>query len=204
MTEPTLDEFLALVQGRRGHFLLESGYHGGLWLDLDGLFADPQRLAPFIRQLGDRLRSHGAEIICGPLLGGALVAQSVALRLETGFCFTRPGPPAGGSGLYRARYVLPAALRSHVQDKRVAVVDDVMSAGSSLRATCDELRSHGAIPVAVGALLVLGQVGERYFSEERRLPVEAAVRDAFEIWPPSECPLCDGGVPLEDLTAKAE
>ena len=32
---------LELVSGRRGHFLLESGLHGGLWLDLDGLFPPP-------------------------------------------------------------------------------------------------------------------------------------------------------------------
>ena len=31
--------FLGLVSGRRGHFRLESGHHGGLWLNLDPLSA---------------------------------------------------------------------------------------------------------------------------------------------------------------------
>jgi orotate phosphoribosyltransferase len=83
-------------------------------------------------------------------------------------------------------------------------VDDVMSAGSSLRATSEELRSHGATPVAVGALLILGGVGARYFEETEGLPVEAVVRDELEIWSPSECPLCAHGVPLEALGQRTE
>ena len=203
MVEPTLADFLALVHGRPGHFLLESGYHGGLWLDLDGLFGRPQKVAPFVARLSDQLGRHAVDLVCGPLLGGALLAQSVATALGTEFCFTQPGPPADGVGLYQARYRLPAAFRSRVRGRRVAIVDDVMSAGSSLRATCAEIRSSGALPVAVGALLVLGEVGTRYFVDEQRLPVEAVIRDALELWPPSECPLCKQGAPLEDLTAPA-
>jgi orotate phosphoribosyltransferase len=201
MVEPTLGDFLALVHGRRGHFRLESGYHAGLWLDLDGLFGRPRQIAPFVARLSDHLRRHQPELVCGALPGGALLAQSVATALNTEFCFTQPDLPERGAGLFRARYRLPAAFRSQVQRRRVAVVDDVMSAGSSLRATCAELRAHQAIPVAVGALLVLGKVGERYFVEEQRLPVETVTRDTFELWPESECPLCKQGVLLEDPTA---
>ena len=31
---------------RRGHFLLESGHHGNLWLDLNSLFLRPAALLP--------------------------------------------------------------------------------------------------------------------------------------------------------------
>jgi hypothetical protein len=77
-----------------------------------------------------------------------------------------------------------------------------MSAGSSLRATCAELRANKAILVAVGALLVLGTVGERHFIDEQRLPVESVIRDTFDLWPESECPLCAQSVALEDPTAQ--
>src|SRR5271157_4879141 len=39
---------LDLMSLRRGHFRYESGYHGEIWLDLDRLFFDPRRLAPFV------------------------------------------------------------------------------------------------------------------------------------------------------------
>ncbi len=202
MVEPTLVDFLALVHGRRGHFRLESGYHAGLWLDLDGLFAQPQQIAPFATRLSEHLRPHSIELVCEPLVGGALLAQILATGLGAGFCFTQPGPPAPGAGLFRARYHLPAAFRSGVRGRRVALVDDVLSAGSSLRATYVELRRHEAVPVAVGALLVLGVVGATYFGEQG-LPVEAVIRDTYQLWSPSECPRCTAGESLEDPTAPA-
>ena len=55
MAEPTLAALLELVNGRRGYFRLESGHHGGLWLDLDALFAHPRAIEPCLE-----LRASGA------------------------------------------------------------------------------------------------------------------------------------------------
>jgi len=53
-------------------------------------------------------------------------------------------------------YRLPGGLRERVRGKTIAVVDDVINAGSAVRGTLAELRACGATPMAVGALLVLG------------------------------------------------
>ena len=108
--------------------------------------------------------------------------------------------PSESGGLYRARYVLPRALADRARGKRVAMVDDVMSAGSALRGTFAELRAHGAEPVVAGALLVLGTAGADRFAEQR-VAVEAAARAPYELWPPDACPLCAAGEPLEDVAA---
>ena len=107
----SLAGFLELVNARRGHFRLESGHHGSLWLDLDALFAEPRALAPFITRLAADLRRHRPEVICGPLLGGAFLAQLMAHSLEAEFCFTERQVPARADGLYRTRYRLPPAYR---------------------------------------------------------------------------------------------
>lgn len=203
MSEITAAAFRDLVAGRRGHFRLESGHHGRLWLDLDPLFAAPRRVAPFVAALATAIRPHAPAAVCGPLLGGAFLAQLVAHALDVEFWFTeRVLPPESGGGLYPARYRLPPALTPRVRDTRVALVDDVMSAGSALRGTFAELRAHGARPVVAGALLVLGSAGADFFAEHR-VAVEAVSRDAYDLWPPAACPLCAAGVPLEDVTAPA-
>jgi orotate phosphoribosyltransferase len=139
-------------------------------------------------------------VVCGPLLGGAFLAQIIARSLEVEFCFTERVPPSDEIGsLYRTRYRLPSAFTSRVRGKRIAMVDDVMSAGSALRGTFAELLEHGALPVAAGALLVLGDVGDDFF-ERNGIPVEAVARDRYELWPPAACPLCAAGVPLEVAT----
>jgi orotate phosphoribosyltransferase len=195
---PTTQDFLALVSGRRGHFQLESGHHGGLWLDLDPLFADHERIRPFVRALAASVSEHEPELVCGPLLGGAFLAQLVAQELGVEFCFTERFAPADGGGMYRVEYRLPRSFRARVAGRRVAMVDDVMSAGSALRGTCAELRAHRADPCVAGALLVLGSVGSDHF-EEQRIPVSAVCRDDYPVWVPGECPLCDQGIPLEPV-----
>lgn len=194
----TAGAFLKIVDGRRGHFRLESGHHSALWLDLDPLFSDPRRVEPFVSALAAALRPHDVAVVCGPLLGGAFLAQLAARALDAQFCFTERVMPAGRDGLYRAQYRLPPTMISGVRGKRVALVDDVMSAGSALRGTHAELLGHGAVPVVVGALLVLGNAGADYFAE-KALPVEAVARDDYDIWFPGSCPLCASGTPLEDV-----
>lgn len=188
--------FLNLVNGRTGHFLLESGHHGALWLDLDGLFSDSRRIAPFVDALAAKIAPFDVAVVCGPLLGGAFLAQLIARALGVDFCFTERVSPSGEAGLFAARYVMPAALVPRVGGRRVAIVDDVMSAGSALRATFSELRAHGAEPVVAGALLVLGTSGADYFAAQG-IPVEAVAGDAYDLWLPESCPLCASGEPVE-------
>jgi orotate phosphoribosyltransferase len=200
MTEPTLAAFFELVAARRGHFRLESGHHGALWLDLDALFSSPRRVAPFVAALAEKIRPHEVSMICGALLGGAFLAQLLAHALGVEFCFTERVLPAEPAGLYGARYLLPPASVPRLTGKRVAMVDDIMSAGSALRGTYNELERHGATPAVAGALLVFGSVGAGFFAD-RGVPVEAVNRDEYELWLPADCPRCARGEALEDLAA---
>ena len=190
------DRFLALAAGRRGHFSLESGHHGGVWLDLDALFADPHAVDPFVDTLAAQLRSYQLDAICGALVGGAFLAQLIARRLGVRFWYAEPVPSERTGALFQVEYHVPAAFVAPA-DGRVAIVDDVMSAGSALRGTYAALLARSTTPVVAGALLVLGTTGERFF-EQCGVPVVAAARHEYELWTPSGCPLCAAGAPLED------
>ncbi len=168
-----------------------------LWLTLDALFVDPQKIAKLVAALADKLRPYAVSAVCGPLQGGAFLAQALATTLDTNFYFTAPQPAADGTGLFQAEYHLPPELRRRVRGARVAVIDDVISAGSSVRATVAALTAAGATTVVVAALLVLGDAGITHFSE-RGVPVETLARREFVLWDPGGCPLCQAGSPLED------
>jgi orotate phosphoribosyltransferase len=195
---------LDLINARGGHFLLESGHHSGLWLDLDTLFLHPARLMPFIRDLAEMLAQAAApDAICGPLLGGGLIASAVATVLDTELYIAEPVAPAGSEGeLFRARYAVLGSTRPRLRERRIALVDDVVNAGSATRATVSDLRSAGADVVAVGALLVLGTAAADYAEQEGITLVRVAAM-ANRIWRPAACPLCESGEPLEDLGGNA-
>lgn len=198
-SQPPVTDVFDALPARRGHFVLESGYHTDIWLTLDALFVDPAALAPHVAALAELLRGHAPTAICGPLFGGAFLAQAVATALAVKFFVVEPAPAssdAGTTGMFTARYQLPAGQRGRVRDNRVAVVDDVISAGSSVRATITALTDAGASIAAVGALLVLGDAALTHFAAQA-VPVETLGHRALLLWTPAECALCRAGMPLE-------
>jgi orotate phosphoribosyltransferase len=199
MVDSAASAFLDFAHARAGHFRLESGYHATLWFDLDALFAAPARIDPFVDSLADRLRPYRVDVVCGALVGGAFLAQLLARTLGTAFCFGERVMPQA-SGLYGAKYRLPGAFAPLVRVKRVAILDDVMSAGSAMIGTCTAIQVMGGLPVVAAAFMVLGSRGEAFFTEHN-IPVEALIRRDFDLWSPSDCPLCANGTPLEDPAA---
>jgi len=202
VSETASQDFLSLVTARQGHFRLESGHHSQLWFDLDSLFVEPPRVAPFVNGLAQALRGRDVAAVCGPLVGGAFLAQMLSAALQVEFSFTERVLPAGREGLYRADYRLPRGLRDRVRGKRVAIVDDVISAGSAVRGTYAELQAHGAHPGVVGALLMLGSLASNFFAQQG-VPVTSVAQLPYDLWTPGECPLCVCGPPLEDIAAGA-
>jgi orotate phosphoribosyltransferase len=193
-------ELLNLLSAHKGHFRLESGYHGGMWLDLDPLFMMPGRIQPLVEALAARLKGHGIEAVCGPLVGGAFLAQALASLLDIEFYYAERFVPAvrDSDALYPVEYRIPAGVGGMVRGKAVAVVDDAISAGSAVRGTLVALEANGAKTVAMGALLVLGSQAEQ-FCRERGLALEYIAQLPYEVWLPAECPLCASGVTLEDM-----
>jgi orotate phosphoribosyltransferase len=169
------------VPARRGHFAYESGHHGVLWLDLDTLFVRPSRLQPYVAELASQLALHGLEVVCGPLVGGALLAQAVATELDVAFCYSTPGS-----------YTLPDAFAPVVTGRRVAIVDDAVNAGAAVRGTAAAVRGLGGQLTAIGALLLLGA------AVDLGVPVEHLAAMPAALWTVADCPLCHAGAPLDN------
>jgi orotate phosphoribosyltransferase len=179
---------IELVRPRRGHFELGTGYHGDVWLDLDGLFLRPALLRPHIDALAEQLSQHQPEAVCGPAEGGAFLALALATELGVAFL---PGYRDGATG-----YRLPG-VPGGITGWRVALADDAVNAGTAVRACATELQSSGAIPVAVAALLALGPA-EATVRDAMGLPLHAAATLNSQAWPAATCPLCASGTALTE------
>jgi len=99
-------------------------------------------------------------------------------------------------GLFPVEYRLPKALQPVVKGKRVAIVNDVINAGSAVRGAFFDLQALGADIVAIGALLALGDAIAE-FATEHHVALELLERMPNNLWTPAECPLCATGIPLE-------
>jgi orotate phosphoribosyltransferase len=193
-----LDELMTLMAARHGHFRLESGHHGELWLDVDRLFRRPAQLRPLIAALAERLAVHQFDAVCGPLTGGAFVGYAVAQELGVEFVHATRHPRRDDRSLFPVDYAIPFTLTDIVAGKRVAVINDVINAGSSVRGAIANLHALGAIPIAIAALLTLGD-GAADLAAAKKIPLVSLATTTNRIWTPAECPMCAAKTALEDL-----
>jgi orotate phosphoribosyltransferase len=166
-----------LVRARRGHYAFPSGFHGDLWLDLDLLFAVPADIAPLAAELARQLPP--ADAVCGPMTGGALLAELVAVEMRAELAWSE-----------LPSYAVPRALGERLRGRRVAVVDDAINAGSAVGATIEALRGCGAEVVGVGTLMLLGG------GWSPGVPFVWLEAVESQLWPAADCPLCGDGVPF--------
>jgi orotate phosphoribosyltransferase len=162
------------------------------------LHLDARRLARLSAGLASLLAQHEPDVVCGPMIGGAFVAQHVATELGAEFVYAeRFEPPDSNDALFAVEYRVPTLLRDAVRGKRAAVVDDVINAGSATRATFADLVACGARPVVIGALLVLGEAAAA-FAAAKGVALERDAALPSDLWDPGGCPLCAAGIPLQD------
>lgn len=185
-----------MVRGRRGHFRMESGHHGDLWFQLETLCQHSREIRAFAERLAAKLKRYEIEAVCGPLVEGAFVALLVSLELGCEFVYAERFADATREGLFPVEYRLPKALQPMVKGRRVAIVNDVISAGSAVRGTYFDLQTVGAEMVAIGAPLALGDTIHE-FAAQHRVALELLEHMPNNLWTPTECPLCAKGMPLE-------
>lgn len=192
-------DLLALLPGRRGHFRMESGYHSDQWFNLDRLFDDLARLQPFVDGLAHRLAAHRIDAVIGPMTGGAKLADLIGAKLGLPSFPTERHENPHATGLFPVRYLMPAAQRENLRGKRVAIVDDAISAGSAVKGTHADLLACGANPVVCGALIIFGDAAAE-FAAKNNLRLECMTRMSFGMWKPADCPLCKAGVEVERVS----
>lgn len=186
------NDLLALTAERSGHFRLESGHHTDRWLDLGQLFSKPASLRPFVIQLAEKVAAHQPDLICGPMTGGALLAELIADRLEVRFAFAERSMVGG-----RPHYAIPVSLRESIAGQRIAVVDDAISAGSAVGGTVADVGACRGDVHALAALILVSDRPHR-LAASLRLPLEWLVDLPTDVWLPDECPLCRRGEPLSE------
>jgi len=169
-------EFLAFALARDvlrfGEFVTKAGRRTPYFFNA-GLFSDGASLRALGRFYAEAWLASGvaADQLFGPAYKGITLAAATAIALaqmghNLPFSFNRKEAKDHGEG----GVIVGAALEG-----RVLIVDDVITAGTSVRESVDLIRSHGAVPA--GVLIALDRM-ERGQGEASAVQ---EVRDAYGI-----------------------
>ena len=125
------------------------------------------------------------------------MALLVANKLEAQFVYAERIEHGERAGLFPVEYRVPTTLRSALRGKRVAIVNDVINAGSAVRGTAADLKACGAEIVAIATAATIGTAATQ-LADEYRVPLYKLATLEARVWPPDDCQLCRDGVPMKN------
>jgi orotate phosphoribosyltransferase len=190
----SLQEFEVLMID--GHFDYGNGYHGRVYLNPHRIFRQPSliwRLAQDLIEVLPEEIVSSTDVVAGPVLGGALLAHTMAGLLDSRRSLSMPptsfapvSSDPDGTVLLRPFY------QNVVKGKRVLVADDVRNTGKTFE------RAKSVIEAAGGTVIATAQIYDRLEAiVELDVPnFTLAEFRAPENYAVAECPLCRTGVPV--------
>lgn len=183
----------------KGHFVLTSGQHSPEFIAKDLLLQNPHLFFTLCGYLADEFMDDDVKVVIGPVTGGMLIAFLVAQKLDTvphSVSAMYADQKRAGEGIGNIITIRPAFASRLKPGMRVAVVDDVLTTGGSLRQVIGAVQSCGAEVVAAGVLVNRGQVT----AEDLGVSKLVALCDkSAPAYPAEQCPLCHKGAPINTI-----
>jgi len=177
--EEILERTRALLSG---HFVLSSGKHSSRYIQCARLFEFPEYGDIVGEKLAELLRKYDVETVVGPAMGGVILSYVVARYLKARSLFTER--ENGVMKLRRGFTVKPG--------EKVAVVEDVVTTGGSVKEVIELLKDLGANVMCVGS--IIDRSGGRV---DFGVPFESLLKLELPVYEPEDCPLCKQGIPAE-------
>jgi orotate phosphoribosyltransferase len=179
-----------------GHFDYGNGYHGRVYLNAHRIFRQPSliwRLAQDLIEILPESIVDQTDVVAGPVMGGALLAHTIAGLLDGRRKLTHPPTSFAPLSLDdTGALVLRPFYRTVVAGKQVLLADDVRNTGETLE------HAKRIIEAAGGTVIATAQICDRLEAiVDAGVPNFAlAEYDAPENYPASACPLCQAGTPV--------
>lgn len=182
-----LDEFFAAGVLVRGHYLLTSGRHSDMILQIANAFTHHECSEMLAKDIAERFKDEGVDVVMGPALGGVILSYEVARQL-------------GVAGIYCERENGAMVLKrgfSIEKGQRVLIVEDVVTSGASLGLAVELVAREGGVVAGIG-VIVDRTLGAADFG----VRFESVVEIEIASYPADECPLCAAQEPLTLTSGK--
>lgn len=187
--------FRALGVMRQGHFKLHSGLHSDGYIDKDALYAHSKVLWELADAISrDLVTPDTIDVIVGPESGGSKFAMMLGLFLEPQDGREIPCAYPRKSDKDKWEYIFERGQGETLRGKRVLIVDDVLTTGDTLLRVKAAIEKCGGIPQSF--LVIWDRRKDK--QAPLSIPFVAFKKVEMSLWEPSECSLCQEGVPLSE------
>lgn len=135
-----------------GRFKLSSGMESFYYINFKEATMVPGYIKRVAYEMGSALREEGVDALVGVAVAGALIASYIGALFDLPVTFVRSEPKNHGLG---------RDVEGDVRDMKVAVIDDVLTTGGTIKRAYEALVSSGAIPTLAAVAFNRQQGGGR-------------------------------------------
>ncbi|HEY4503102.1 MAG TPA: phosphoribosyltransferase family protein [Candidatus Paceibacterota bacterium] len=187
-------EILTRVGGilPNSHFVGTSGLHFDTYVNKDCLYPHTKETSRIGRIFADKFKDADIQVVVGPALGGIIISQWTAYylseihKMEILGVFTEK-TPEGGQKITRG-------YDKYVKNKKVLVVEDIVTTGGSMAKTVKAVQDAGGNVVAACAMI---NKYENMGSEVLGVPFFALADLFVPTYGSEQCPICKAGIPID-------
>ena len=182
-TDGFLTHKLLLEEGalQEGHFQLTSGRHSARYIEKIRILQNPEIAVQLCEIMADRLAEYEFDAIVGPAYGGIALAFETARLMQKKFLFTQR---KDDKMTIRNGFDLS-------EIRQVAVIEDIVTTGSSVLEVIECLNSLNINTIAIAA--IVDRSGGKV---DFHCPFIPLLTMDIPSWEADDCALCKAGTPL--------
>ena len=183
---------------RDTHVVYTSGLHGNTYINKDAVYVDTTSISLLCSMMAEKYVDADVDTVLGPAIGAVILSQWTAHHL--GILLNRKIASVYAEKSDRG-FVIRRGYDSFVMQKKILIVEDVVTTGGSIKSVIDEVKRVNGTIVGVSALCNRGGI----LSKDLKVPrFEALLNIKLGTWTSDKCPLCQSGIPINTRMGKGK
>jgi orotate phosphoribosyltransferase len=183
------------------HVVYTSGQHGTAYVNKDRIYPHTRLVAELCWKIAESFAflERIPDIVIAPAIGGVILSQWTAHALSEiaskEVLALYAEKDADGEG-----FVVKREYDKLLPDKRIVVVEDILTTGGSVKKVVEAVRRLGGNVIGVGAICNRGGVTSADVGSVRKL--FALLNVKLDAWDEADCPMCKSGIPINTDVGK--
>lgn len=167
-----------------GHFLLSSGLHSSQYFQCARVLQYPQYAEELAEDIVGHFTNKNINLVIAPAIGGLIIGHEVARVMKIRFVFTERSKETDEMVLRRGF--------DFEEGEKALVIEDVLTTGRSVREILKLIQKEGSEVVGIGFIIDRSNNSVKF-----GIPKYAIFELPAIVYQPTECPLCEKGLPID-------
>lgn len=172
------------------HIVYSSGKHGDTYFNKNQIFTKPDYISWIGKKFAEEFANSEIDAVIGPITGGAILSSWTAYylsELESKNIYSLYADKEGDG------FVIKRGYDKYCKDKKLLVVEDVLTTGGSVKKVIEAITNEGGRVVGVATICNRGSVNESDLGVKKLFSLKIINLKTYSA---ENCPFCKKNIPI--------